>query len=117
MDTVYVEGLAVETVIGVFDWERKIKQRLVIDLEMAWDCSEAGRSDELDDALDYASVSQAITEFVEASSYQLIESVADGICALVLRDFNVPQVTVKVSKPGAVPTAANVAVKITRATH
>ena len=114
MDKVLIEGLSVETVIGVLDWEREIKQRLVFDLELSTDIQQAGATDDLQYAIDYAAVSQSVLDLVEASSYQLIESLAEKIAAMVLAEFNISHVKLKVSKPGAVPQAQNVAVQIER---
>lgn len=113
-DTVIIEGLKVAATIGVYEWEQQIKQQLVIDLYLDWDCAAAGATDALADALDYAAVSDAVTALVSREPRQLIERVATEICTLVLTQFAVTQVTVKVAKPGAVPTAQSVAVQLTR---
>ncbi|MAD53767.1 MULTISPECIES: dihydroneopterin aldolase [unclassified Idiomarina] len=114
LDEVLIEGLEVDAVIGVYDWEQGIQQKLVIDLVLAWDCQRASQSDEINDALDYAAVSQAVERWIQAKPRALIETVAEGIAELLFKDFGVTEVEVKVSKPGAVPTATNVAVKIQR---
>jgi dihydroneopterin aldolase len=114
LDEVLIEGLEVDATIGVYDWEQDIQQKLIIDLTLAWDCQRAGQSDSIDDALDYAAVSQAVERWIQAKPRALIETVAEGIAELLFKDFGVNEVQVKVSKPGAVPTANNVAVKIQR---
>lgn len=114
MDQVLIDGLNVDTVIGVYDWEKQIKQQLCIDLAMGWDNRPAAASDDLADALDYASVAEAVTKLVQQRPRQLIEQVAEEIAQLLLTDFNVTEVTVTVAKPAAVPAAKSVAVKITR---
>lgn len=114
MDSILVEGLEVETVIGVFDWERQIKQRLVIDLELSTDIRCAAETDDLQYTLDYKAISDAVVASAEQSNYQLIESLAESLAAMILNDFSVTAVTIKLSKPGAVPQAQNVAVKIHR---
>ncbi|MGM0525686.1 MAG: dihydroneopterin aldolase [Pseudomonadota bacterium] len=113
-DIVSIEGLNVDTVIGVYDWEQQQSQRLVIDMQMACDIQAAANSDNIAEALDYATVSEAVTNWVQQQPRQLIETVAEGIAALILKDFAVAQVEVKVSKPGAVVNAGNVAVTIKR---
>ena len=114
LDMVSIEGLDIDTVIGVYEWEKKQTQQLRVDVDMAWDNKPAADSDGIADALDYAAVSDAVLEWVKKEPRQLIETVAEGIAELVLTQFRVPWVKVKVSKPGAVPAAANVAVSITR---
>ncbi len=114
MDLVLIEGLEVRTVIGIYDWEREIRQTVRLDLEMAWDISKAGKTDNIEDTLDYKSVSKRLIDFVEASEFGLIESLAEH-CAKIIRDeFNVPWLRLKMSKPGAVRGSENVAVLIER---
>ncbi|MEX1220965.1 MAG: dihydroneopterin aldolase [Idiomarina sp.] len=113
-DQVLIDGLKVDTVIGVYDWEKQIKQQLRIDLAMAWDNRPAAASDDLADALDYASVAEAVTHLIQQRPRQLIEQVAEEVAQLLLTEFHVSQVTVTVAKPQAVPAANSVAVKITR---
>lgn len=114
MDRVFIEGLKVDALIGVYDWEREILQPLVFDIEMATDIRLAAASDELSLTLDYFSISQAITDLVKNSSYKLIETLAEAVSELIRDQFSVCWVKVKVSKPGAVPNAQNVAVMIER---
>ncbi|WP_038247788.1 dihydroneopterin aldolase [Ghiorsea bivora] len=114
MDLVLIEGLEVRTVIGIYDWEREIRQTVRLDLEMAWDISKAGKTDNIEDTLDYKSVSKRLIDFVEASEFGLIESLAEH-CAQIIRDeFSVPWLRLKMSKPGAVRGSENVAVLIER---
>lgn len=113
-DLVLIEGLAVEAVIGVFDWERQIKQRLVMDIELYTDINKAAKTDDLQYTLDYKAISDAVIKHTEASSYQLIESLAEALAAMILKDFSVTKLSLKISKPDAVPQADNVAVKIFR---
>ena len=114
MDTVYIKGLRVDTVIGVYDWERDIRQAVVLDLDMASDNRRAAAADSIELALDYAAISEAILGFVGGSEYQLIETLAEEVATLVLRDFNVPWLRLRVSKPGAVAQADDVGVVIER---
>tara|TARA_R110002110_G_C13470397_1_gene720574 strand:- start:55893 stop:56249 length:357 start_codon:yes stop_codon:yes gene_type:complete len=117
MDTVFIQGLRVDTVIGVYDWERNIRQTLVLDVELAGDNRKAAASDAVEDALDYAAISTRILAFVEASSYQLIETVAEDVAALVMSEFGVSWISLRVSKPGAVKQAGTVGVSIERGTR
>lgn len=114
MDKVYIRGLEVQTVIGIYDWERKAPQKLVIDLEMAWSIAEAAASDNIEAALNYKSVSQRIIAHVEASRCLLIETLAEQIATLVRTEFSVPWLRLELSKPGAVGEAQSVGIKIER---
>lgn len=114
LDWVSIEGLKVDTIIGVYDWEQQQTQQLVIDINMAWDIQAAAKSDDLEQALDYANVSEAVSAWVTKEPRQLIETVAEGVAKLVIEQFAVTEIEVKVSKPGAVLTANNVAVTIRR---
>ena len=113
-DRVIIEGLAVDTVIGVYDWERDITQRLVFDLDLAWDNRPAAISDDINQALDYAKVSAAIISYVAQTKFELIETVAERVAELLIKEFGIAELELKLSKPGAVPEATNVAVKIFR---
>lgn len=113
-DLVLIEGLEVRTVIGIYDWEREIRQMVRLDLEMAWDTSRAAVSDDIKDALDYKSVSKRLITFVEGSSFGLIEKLAEQCATIVLKEFGVSWVRLKMSKPGAVRGSENVAVLIER---
>lgn len=113
-DRVLIEGLTISTTIGVYDWEKKIKQKLILDLEMAWDNQPAGKSDDISLCLDYFQVSQAISTFIQSSKFELIECVAEQVADLVIKKFGVKWIKVKVSKPGAITNANNVAVLIER---
>ncbi len=114
MDIVFIKQLEVRTVIGVFDWEREIKQKLVFDIELGTDIKAAAQSDSLDDTLDYKAISHAVYDFVEASEYQLVETVAEKVCELILAEFPVCWLSLHLSKPGAVSVAQSVGVKIER---
>lgn len=114
MDIVYIRELEIETVIGIFDWERKIKQTVSLDVEMAADNRRAAVSDNIADAVDYKSVSKRIIDFVEKSEFQLVETMAEQITAIILNEFNVPWVRLRLSKPGAVRGSKDVGVIIER---
>lgn len=114
MDTVFIEGLRVSTTIGVYEHERVIRQDLIIDLEMGFDNRPAGSSDSFADALDYDAVSRRTVEFIESTSYLLIEAVAENLSELLLTDFPILELTLTVRKPGAVEQADTVGVTISR---
>jgi dihydroneopterin aldolase len=113
-DIVYIRDLQVETVIGIFDWERKIKQTVSIDIEMATDIAKAAKSDHIDDAINYKAVGKRIIQFVEESEYQLIETMVETIAQIVLKEFNVNWLRLRVSKPGALRGAKDVGLVIER---
>ncbi len=99
MDLVLIEGLEVRTVIGIYDWEREIRQVVRLDLEMAWDISKAGQSDDINDALDYKAVSERLASFIEDSQFALIEALIEACAVIVLQEFHVPWVKIKIAKP------------------
>ena len=114
MDRVFIEDLRIETVIGVFAWEREIKQTVSLDLEMAFDIRKAAQSDQIADTLDYKQVAKLLIRFVGKSEYQLVESLAERCAAIVLENFPVSWLRLKVSKPGAVRGSSAVGVIIER---
>ena len=116
-DRVLIEGLTVLTTIGVYEWEKTIKQKLILDLEMSWDNKPAGESDDVSLCLDYFLVSQSITSFIQSTQFELIECVAERVAQLVIQKFSVQWLKVKVSKPGAIANASNVAVVIERSAN
>ena len=116
-DRVLIEGLTVLTTIGVYEWEKTIKQKLILDLEMSWDNQTAGESDDVTLCLDYFLVSQSITNFIQSTQFELIECVAERVAQLVIQTFSVQWLKVKVSKPGAIANASNVAVVIERSAN
>lgn len=116
MDRVLIEALAVETVIGVYDWERTIRQRLVIDLEMATDIRPAATGDDLTHTLDYAAISARIQTYADDSQFELVETFAERLAALLREEFGIPWLRMTVRKPGAVPEAQTVGVRIERGT-
>ncbi len=114
MDIVFIESLCVDVTIGVFEWERRIKQRLSFDLEMAWDIKQAAKTDELKHTLDYKAVSDRIIDLATGSEYELIESLAENVAEVLLSEFSIPWLRLRLSKPGAVPAAKNVGLLIER---
>jgi dihydroneopterin aldolase len=114
MDLVFIEDLRIETVIGIYDWERKIRQVVALDLEMAFDNRIPAASDKIDDTLNYKAVSKRLITFVESSSFQLVETLAERCAQIVLEEFKVGWLRLKLSKPGAVRGATAVGVVIER---
>ncbi len=114
MDKVFIEGLEIETLIGIYNWERKIRQPLVFDLEMGFDNRKPAASDAIEDTLDYKAVSKRLIQFVSDSDYGLVETLAERCAELVLKEFDVAQVRLKLSKPGAVRGARAVGVIVER---
>ena len=114
MDTVFIRQLRADTVIGVYDWERNVRQSVVLDLEMATDNRRAAVSDEIGDALDYAAISARVLSFINGSEFQLIETMAEQVAAIVLGEFDVPWLRLRLAKPGAVAQAQEVGVVIER---
>ncbi len=114
MDTIFLHHLEVDTVIGIWDWERKIRQRVVIDLDMSADIAKAAATDSVDDTLNYKNVAKRVQQFVGDSSFQLVETLAERIAEIVNEEFGVAWVRVRVSKPGAIRGARDVGVIIER---
>jgi 7,8-dihydroneopterin aldolase/epimerase/oxygenase len=114
MDRIFITALATEAVIGIYDWERGVKQRLEIDLEMWKDLGAAANSDAIEDTLNYKSVAKRVLAFVEASQYRLVEALAGEIARIVLEEFAVARVRVTVHKPGAIRHSRDVGVIVER---
>jgi len=114
MDIVFLKDLRIETVIGVYDWEREIKQTVVLDVEMSADVAKAAASDHIDDALDYKSVAKRLIDFVEQSEFQLVETMAERCAQIIREEFGVAWVRLTLNKVGAVSNARDVGVIIER---
>lgn len=114
MDIVFLHGLKIDTVIGIWDWERKLKQTLVIDLDMGADLSIPGRSDNIEDTLDYKSVTKRIMKLADESAFLLVEKLAETIADILLNEFKIPWVRVRINKQGAVRQVRDVGVMIER---
>ncbi|MFT6913841.1 MAG: dihydroneopterin aldolase [Motiliproteus sp.] len=114
MDIVYIKELEVETVIGIYDWERKIRQRVNLDLEMGTDIRKAAASEDIDSTLNYKSVSKRLIDFIGESEFLLVETMAEEIATLILHEFPVPWLRLRLGKPGAVTGAKDVGVIIER---
>ncbi|MGB5446055.1 MAG: dihydroneopterin aldolase [Psychromonas sp.] len=114
MDIVFIKQLEVISTIGVYDWEKSVQQKLYFDLEMAFDNQPAAKSDDINLALDYFSVSEAVNTFAQTHCYELIETMAESVAALIMEQFSVPWVKVTLHKPGALPKAQTLGVQIER---
>ena len=114
MDIVFIHDLQIETVIGIYDWERKIRQTISLDIEMATDISKAAKSDDIEDTLSYKTVAKRLIEFIEQSEFELVEALAERICSIVMEEFSVPWVKLTLHKPGAVRGSKSVGVIIER---
>ncbi len=117
MDIIFLHDLKIDTVIGIWDWERKIRQTVVIDLDMAADIRKAAASDSVEDTLNYKAVAKRVQQFVADSEFQLVETLAENIAGIVNDEFNVPWVRVRVAKPGAIRGAKDVGILIERGTR
>lgn len=114
MDIVFISQLSADTIIGLYDWEREIKQTVLLDIAMAHDNRPAAKTDDITHALNYNAVSQAVVAFIESSNFELIEALAEGIAELIQTDFSVPWVKLTLYKPGALSCAKDVGVIIER---
>jgi dihydroneopterin aldolase len=114
MDKIFLHALEVETIIGIWEWERKIRQTVVIDLEMSADIARAAATDDVADTLNYKNVAKRLQEFVGESSFQLVETLAERIAAIVRDEFDVAWVKVTLHKPGAIRGSRDVGVMIER---
>jgi len=114
MDIIFLRDLRIDTVVGIWDWERRIRQTVSIDLEMAADIARAAATDSIDDTLNYKRVAKRLIAYVEASEFQLVETMAERIAEIILGEFEVPWVRVTVNKPGAIRGSRDVGVRIER---
>ncbi|MEA1050110.1 dihydroneopterin aldolase [Lamprobacter modestohalophilus] len=114
MDIVFIKGLRIETVIGIYDWEKAIRQPVVLDIEMGTDVRRGAISDKIDDALDYKAVSKRLKQFVGEARFELVETLAERCAAIILEEFSVPWVRLSLNKVGAVTDAEGVGVIIER---
>jgi len=114
MDKIFLNELKVETVIGIWEWERKIRQTVVIDLEMSADIAKAAATDKVEDTLNYKSVAKRVQAFVADSSFQLVETLAERIAGIIREEFDVEWVKVRVNKPGAIRGSRDVGIFIER---
>lgn len=117
MDIVYIRELQVETVIGIYDWEREVRQTVSLDLEMGTDIRAAAASEDIDNTLNYKTVAKRLIAFISESEFLLVETMAEEIARIVQSEFNVPWLRLRLSKPGAVRGARDVGVIIERGTR
>jgi dihydroneopterin aldolase len=114
VDKIFLRELKIETIIGFWEWERRIKQVVSLDLEIGTDARIAAGSDRIAGTLNYEQLAKRLVEFVGASEYQMVEALATAIGEIVIREFGAPWVKVSVAKPGAVPAAREVGIVIER---
>ena len=114
MDVIFLSGLTTECIIGIWDWERRVKQKIVIDLEMGADIRRAASTDSIDDTLDYKRVAKRLLAFVAESEFQLVETLAERIAQIVVTEFGVPWVRVRLNKQGAIRGARDVGILVER---
>ncbi len=114
MDIVYIHNLKIDANIGIYDWEKAIKQKIRIDLEMAWDNTVPAASDDIADALNYQETGQKVTELVQSQHFDLVERLAEEIAAMLMHDMKVPWLRLTLGKPGAVKSSSEVGVRIER---
>jgi 7,8-dihydroneopterin aldolase/epimerase/oxygenase len=114
MDTIFLHALKAETIIGIYDWERQVRQTVVVDLEMDGSVRKAALSDSIDDTLNYKRVAKRVLAFIETSQYHLVETLTENIAMLLLAEFSLNWVRVSLSKPGAVRGSRDVGVIIER---
>jgi dihydroneopterin aldolase len=113
-DRIYLRDLRTETIIGIYDWERKIRQTVSFDFEFPIDIRRAAKTDRIEDTLNYKSVAKRVLAFVEQSEYHLVETLAEEVARLILREFPVEWVRVTLNKPGAVRGSRDVGVVLER---
>ncbi|HEC13179.1 MAG TPA: dihydroneopterin aldolase [Acidiferrobacteraceae bacterium] len=114
MDIIYLHGLKIDCVIGIWEWERRCKQSLTIDLDMAADIAKAAATDHIDDTLDYKTVAKRIVEFVGQSEFQLVETLGENIATVLRQEFDIPWCRVRINKKGAIRSARDVGVVVER---
>ena len=114
MDKIFIHALRTEAIIGIFDWERQVKQTVIVDLEISADVRKAALSDSIEDTLNYKRVAKRVLAFVEASQFHLVETLAEHIAMLLLEDFGLAWVRISLSKPGAIRSSRDVGVLLER---
>jgi dihydroneopterin aldolase len=114
MDKIFITSLKAETIIGIYEWEKNTRQSVVLDLEMTTDIRKAAASDDIEDTLNYKSISKRLVSFTEQSRFELVEKLAEELTRIVIEEFGVEEVTLTLHKPGALSDATDVGVIITR---
>jgi dihydroneopterin aldolase len=117
LDKIFIHALKTEAIIGIFDWERQVKQTVLIDIEFSADIRRAALSDSIDDTLNYKKVAKRVLAFIEGSSFHLVESLAEHIAMLILEEFAVAWVCISLSKPGAIRSSRDVGVVLERSSQ
>ena len=113
-DTIFLQDLRVDTIVGIWDWERRVRQTVSIDLQMAADVATAAEYDDIEHTLNYKAVAKRVQQFVAESEYKLVETLAEKIAGIVMDEFDLAWIEVRLSKPGAIRNAKNVGVIIRR---
>ena len=113
-DRIFLRGLTAECVIGFIDWERRVKQTVVVDLELPVDCRQAAVTDDVTDTVDYKKVSKRVLAFIEASEFKLVETLAQRLAMLILEEFPIEWLRLSINKPGAIRNSRDVGVAIER---
>lgn len=114
MDKIFLSSLAVECIVGIWEWERRVKQTVVIDIEMAADIRKAAATDSIEDTIDYKAVSKRLQSFVGDSQFKLVETLTERIAQLIITEFGVSWVKVRLNKQGAIRGAKDVGIQIER---
>ncbi len=114
MDIVYIRDLRIDAVIGIYEWEQRIRQQISVNIEMGWDNRKAAQSDDIKDTLNYKAAANLVKELVDKSEVQLVEALAENIAALLLKEMNIPWIKVSLGKPMAVTDSQEVGVTIER---
>jgi dihydroneopterin aldolase len=114
LDKIFIHALKTEAIIGIFDWERQVKQTILVDLEFSANIRKAALSDAIEDTLNYKKVAKRVLSFIEASQFHLVETMADSVAMLLLEDFGLEWVKVALSKPGAIRNSRDVGILIER---
>ncbi len=114
MDIIFLKDLKIETVVGIYDWERKVKQTVILDLEMATDVKKAASTDKIEDALDYKAIAKRLISFVGESEFELVETLAERVSEIILIEFDVSWLRLSLNKIGAIRGARDVGVVIER---
>ena len=114
MDKIYIHALKTETIIGIYDWERQVRQTVLVDIEISADIRKAALTDSIEDTLNYKRVAKRVLAFVEASQFHLVETLAEHVAMLILEEFGVGWVRITLSKPGAVRSSRDVGVALER---
>jgi dihydroneopterin aldolase len=114
MDIIYLNDLRIDTVIGIYDWERQTKQTVILDIQMAADIRKAASSDAIEDTLNYKAVAKRLFSFVGESEFQLVETLAERVCDILLNEFDIPWCRLQLNKQGALRGVRDVGIIIER---